>query len=70
MLVFREKVNAQWLIGATLMAAGCIIVGMREKQKDEESPGTSAGMNEGEDIGLAENRKSDEDDDLIALEED
>ncbi|OAL72746.1 hypothetical protein A7D00_2519 [Trichophyton violaceum] len=69
MLVFREKVNAQWLIGATLMAAGCIIVGMQEKQKKEESPGTSAGMNE-EDIGLAETRKSDEDDDLIALEED
>lgn len=69
MLVFREKVNAQWLIGATLMAAGCIIVGMREKQK-EESPRTSAGVNEGEDIGLAGNRKLDEDDDLIALEQD
>ncbi|KDB25494.1 hypothetical protein H109_02666 [Trichophyton interdigitale MR816] len=71
MLVFRENVNAQWLIGATLMAAGCIIVGMREKQKEEESPRTSAGVNEGEeDIGLAGNRKPDDDDDLIALEED
>ncbi|EFR00194.1 hypothetical protein MGYG_03198 [Nannizzia gypsea CBS 118893] len=69
MLVFRENVNAQWLIGAALMAAGCIIVGLRENQKEDEVSGASPSVN-GEDIGLSGNRNSDEEDDLIALEED
>ncbi|KAM5476105.1 hypothetical protein MauCBS54593_000788 [Microsporum audouinii] len=69
MLVFRENVNAQWLLGAALMAAGCIIVGMREKQEDEAAD-ASAGDEEDDEIGLTGNRKPDEDDNLIALEED
>ncbi|KAK2839173.1 hypothetical protein FQN49_006402 [Arthroderma sp. PD_2] len=77
MLVFQENVNAQWLIGATLMAAGCIIVGMREeKQKEDDTPNTSAGVGtdargDGEEgIRLTGSQERDEDDDLIALEED
>ncbi|KAF3483067.1 uncharacterized protein GIQ15_02391 [Arthroderma uncinatum] len=75
MLVFQENVTAQWLVGATLMAAGCIIVGMREeKPKDNEVSNTSTGAGtrvcaDEESIRLTGNRKRDEDDDLIALED-
>ncbi|KAI9928400.1 hypothetical protein ASPWEDRAFT_170600 [Aspergillus wentii DTO 134E9] len=31
MIVFREKLGGLWWIGAAMMAAGCILVGMREE---------------------------------------
>lgn len=36
MIVFGERVGGRWWFGASAMAAGCILVGMREeKGKDD-----------------------------------
>jgi drug/metabolite transporter (DMT)-like permease len=30
MVIFQEKVGGLWWLGAAMMGAGCILVGMRE----------------------------------------
>ncbi|KAL1863351.1 hypothetical protein Plec18167_008213 [Paecilomyces lecythidis] len=38
MIVFSEKVHGLWWLGAAMMGAGCILVGMREESgKGEET---------------------------------
>lgn len=46
MMVFSERVAPLWWLGATIMAAGCIIVGMREDGKSQD--GTTAIVREDE----------------------
>lgn len=49
MIVFDEKVGGLWWIGAGMMGAGCILVGMREETNTEKS-----GAEEGEGTGREE----------------
>lgn len=36
MIVFRERVGGLWWLGAVMMGAGCILVGMRDENKDDK----------------------------------
>jgi hypothetical protein len=37
MIVFGERVRGLWWLGAAMMGAGCILVGMREETKPNEA---------------------------------
>lgn len=57
MIVFGEPVRGLWWLGAAMMAAGCILVGMRENQTDKHTNSSSSreggeGQAEGETITL------------------
>ena len=67
MVVFQELVGGLWWLGAVLMAAGCILVGMREEKKDEAGAGTNpgTGVNE-EEIRLTSDMESDDGDEVEA----
>jgi hypothetical protein len=60
MLVFGEPVRGLWWLGAAMMAAGCILVGVRdEKEKEKEKTGVageqSGNGSEGDAFDLAGN---------------
>lgn len=43
MIVFSERVGGLWWLGAVMMGAGCILVGMRDENKDDNKKGQVAG---------------------------
>lgn len=43
MIVFSERVGGLWWLGAVMMGAGCILVGMRDENKDDNKKGQAAG---------------------------
>ncbi|KAK2736735.1 hypothetical protein FQN57_000583 [Myotisia sp. PD_48] len=63
MIVFQEKVTGQWIIGAVLMAGGCIVVGLREEKEQEESVTAQHGVDaDTENIRLAGDATANESD--------
>lgn len=48
MVVFAEPIGGLWWLGAAAMAAGCILVGMREEKgaKEESTGGEEGGVEE------------------------
>jgi hypothetical protein len=58
MLVFGEPVRGLWWLGAAMMAAGCILVGMRDEKEKEKTEGAgeqSGNGSEGDAFDLAGN---------------
>ncbi|EEP75845.1 predicted protein [Uncinocarpus reesii 1704] len=54
MVVFQERVAPQWWLGATIMAAGSIIVGLRDEGKVEDSTDERRGDGDGRTADLIE----------------
>ncbi|KAL1962878.1 hypothetical protein VTN77DRAFT_9056 [Rasamsonia byssochlamydoides] len=57
MIVFGERVRGLWWVGAAMMAAGCILVGMREKMDD--SSDNRSNNSSGNGSGNKKNKNSD-----------
>ena len=52
MIVFGERVGGRWWLGAAAMAAGCILVGMREEKGKDGGGSVELGGEEEREILL------------------
>ncbi|OKL61164.1 hypothetical protein UA08_03542 [Talaromyces atroroseus] len=70
MIVFNERVGGLWWLGAGMMGAGCIVVGMRDENKKSISSNAQGGPDEGvldnEEEG---EREREEEEEAISLHE-
>ena len=64
MIVFGERVRGLWWLGAAMMGAGCILVGMREEKNATHNSGDNGTTNRRRD-GTAE---EDEEEETITLD--
>ncbi|KAL2006312.1 hypothetical protein VTN00DRAFT_9966 [Thermoascus crustaceus] len=51
MIVFGEHVRGLWWLGAAMMGAGCILVGMRDGDREKKGDSSDAGGGDGDDEG-------------------